>query len=333
WISRGVRNSLSQTSQMIAHISQNYDLSVRLPQTKDELGEMAVNINLMLIAFQQVCQEMIAAAFQLAAASEELAASTEESSVAVGRQSSETEQVATAMNQMSTSMQEVANSTASAVDAVTSADNEANEGRKVVVLSIDAIRALAGEVDRASLVIEELSVDSQNIGSVMDVIRGIAEQTNLLALNAAIEAARAGEQGRGFAVVADEVRTLAKRTQESTAEIQQTIDKLQARANSAVTVMQESKRKADAGMGAASSADHSLTKITSAVSTINGIMLQIASAAEEQSVVAEEINRSLTAIRDVSSEVGLGAGQTAEASNDIAQLATNLQGMVSRFKV
>ncbi len=333
WISVSIRNSLDDTNKVINHIIENRDLSVRVPESKDELGQMAGNFNLMLTEFHGVLGEMTAASTQLAAAAEELSAVTEESSCGVNKQRSETDQVATAMNEMTTSMHEVASNSASAAQAVTSAEQEANSGRQVVSQSISEMHALAAEVDKASVVIGELSADSQAIGSVMDVIQGIAEQTNLLALNAAIEAARAGEQGRGFAVVADEVRTLAQRTQESTSDIWKTIESLQKRASSAVAVMEEGKQKAEQGVAAASSADDSLNTITTAVTTISDMMTQIASAAEEQSAVAEEINRSLVAISDVASEVSEGSDQTALASNDIAQLATNLQGMVARFKL
>lgn len=333
WIARGVQWSLAQTNQVIRNITQNNDLTLRVAEGKDELGEMGGNLNLMFDTFRHIMHELAAAAIQLAAASEELAAVTEESSVGIQRQRSETEQVATAMNEMSASMHEVAGNSAAAAQAVASADRDAASGRQVVLQSIQSIRMLAGEVEKAAGVINELATDSQSIGSVLEVIKGIADQTNLLALNAAIEAARAGEQGRGFAVVADEVRTLAKRTQESTAEIQQTITRLQGRANSAVTVMDGGKRQAEQSVGAAAKADESLGAITKSVATINDMTTMIASAAEEQSVVAEEINRSLTSISDVAIEVSEAANQTAKAGNDIARLASNLQGMVSRFKV
>ena len=333
WISLSIRKSLDSTNKSINHIIENRDLSVRVPESKDELGQMAGNFNQMLTEFHGVLGEMTAASTQLAAAAEELSAVTEESSAGVQKQSSETDQVATAMNEMSASMSEVASNTASVSQAANHADQQAGEGREIVLQSIDVIRELASEVDKASEVISELSVDSQNIGSVMDVIIDIAEQTNLLALNAAIEAARAGEQGRGFAVVADEVRTLAQRTQESTLDIRKTIERLQSRAESAVQVMQVGKEKAEQGVSASSQAEESLASINTAVTTINDMVTQTASATEEQSAVAEEINRSLVSIRDVSSEVSVGAGQTAQASNDIAQLATNLQGMVARFKL
>ena len=333
WITLTIRKSLDNTNLTVRNIIQNRDLTIRVPQSQDELGEMAGNFNEMLDAFQGILREMVAASTQLAAAAEELSAVTEESSIGVQKQSSETDQVATAMNEMSATMTEVASNTSSVSQAANHADQQAGEGRQIVLQSINVIHELATEVDKASTVISELSVDSQNIGSVMDVILEIAGQTNLLALNAAIEAARAGEQGRGFAVVADEVRTLAQRTQESTAEIRQTIERLQSRADNAVQVMQAGKLKAEEGVEASSRADESLGSITTAVATINDMVTQIASATEEQSAVAEEINRSLISIRDVSSEVSLGADQTAQASNDIAQLATNMQGMVARYKV
>jgi len=328
----GIKRSLAATNQRIQEIAQNQDLRLRVPEGRDELGEMGANVNRMLAAFQQVCEELIAHSTQLAAASEELSAVTEQSNCAVQRQGSETDQVATAMNQMSASMLEVANNAASAVQAVNVANSDSAAGRSVVMQSISAITELADEVGNASSVIEDLACDSNNIGSVLDVIKGIAEQTNLLALNAAIEAARAGEQGRGFAVVADEVRTLAQRTQESINEIQQTIERLQSRARKAVAAMSQGKHKADAGVEEAGKADNSLAAIAHSVTNIDDMMTQIASAAEEQSAVGEEINRSLTAIRDVAGEVFEGSSQVASTSTEIAQLAGNLQNMVTRFK-
>ncbi len=332
-IAMAIQRSLAQTNEVIGRITQRNDLTLRIVEGKDELGEMGANLNRMFDAFRHILHDLAAAATQLAAASEELAAVTEESSAGIQRQRSETEQVASAMNEMSTSMQEVAGNSAAAAQAVATADRDAISGRQVVSQSIQAIRLLAGEVEKAAGVINELAADSQSIGSVLEVIKGIADQTNLLALNAAIEAARAGEQGRGFAVVADEVRTLAKRTQESTAEIQQTITRLQGRANSAVTVMDGGKRQAEQSVETAAKADASLGAITKSVATINDMTTMIASASEEQSAVAEEINRSLTSISDVASEVSEAAHQTAKSGNDIAKLASNLQSMVARFKV
>ncbi len=333
WISVGIRRSLNQTQLAIEHVVVNRDLVARVPESNDELGQMAAQFNGMLAEFQRILHEINQGVSSMAAATEELTAVTEQARSGVERQRSETDQVATAMQEMSASMHEVARNTGSVSEAVGEATQESSEGQLVVGKAIDAIHALAGKIDKGVEVIDKLSTDSQDIGSVMDVILGIAEQTNLLALNAAIEAARAGEQGRGFAVVADEVRTLAQRTQESTAEIQRTIERLQAGAERAVTVMDEGKQCAEIGVKAASSANESLNAINNSINTINDMVLQIASASEQQSAVSDEISRSLTAIQDVAVEVSEGAGHTSAACGDIAKLAGKLHDMAARFKV
>ncbi len=230
-------------------------------------------------------------------------------------------------------MQEVARNASSASQAAQEADGEAGNGKQVVSASIDAINALAGEVEKAAEVIDKLETDSENISKVLDVIKGIAEQTNLLALNAAIEAARAGEQGRGFAVVADEVRTLASRTQQSTEEIHEIIERLQADAESAVQVMNTGRGQAQSSVEQAAHAGESLERIAKAVTTISDMNAQIASAAEEQTAVAEEINRNIVGITQAGQESAQGAQQTATSSEELAKLAARLQGLVSQFRV
>ena len=333
WISGGIRRSLSETNRVIQDIAEHKNLSLRVPEGKDELGEMGANFNGMMASMEGVIHQVASASTQLASAAEELSAVTTQSRTAVECQKSETDQVATAMNEMTASMHEVAQNAAEAAKAVSDADREAARSHEIVAGSIDSIRSLAGEIDNASNVIERLAGDSESIGSVLDVIKGIAEQTNLLALNAAIEAARAGEQGRGFAVVADEVRTLAQRTQESTNEIQQTIEKLQARAKEAVSVMSHGSERAASSLEQVAQGNDSLDNIIAAVATITDMTTQIASASEEQSMVSEEINRSIVSISDVSAEVATGAGQTEIASHDIAKLASDLRETVEQFKV
>jgi methyl-accepting chemotaxis protein len=237
------------------------------------------------------------------------------------------------MNEMSATVQEVARNAVEAAEAAKEADNTFHQGKQVIDRVIEAIGELANEVEKAANVIQQLEAESMNIGSVLDVIKSIAEQTNLLALNAAIEAARAGEQGRGFAVVADEVRTLAGRTQQSTQEIEEMISKLQSGANNAVKVMETGKDMTKVGVDQAAAAGEALLTINTAVERITGMNTQIASAAEEQSSVAEEINRSIVSINEVAEQSAAGAQQTAQASNDLARLADQLKALVGRFKV
>ncbi len=239
-------------------------------------------------------------------------------------QKDEVDKVATAMTEMSATVHEVARNATEAAEAAQRADEETTKGKMVVSQAIEAIDLLANEVNDAAQVIHRLEQDSDEIGAVLDVIRGIAEQTNLLALNAAIEAARAGEQGRGFAVVADEVRTLAQRTQQSTQEIQNMIERLQSGAQDAVKAMEQGRSRAQVGVEQAAEAGTSLETIAQAVGTISDMNTQIATAAEEQSVVAEEINLNIVSISDmadkIASESGagdLGAGQVTAACEEI----------------
>ncbi len=309
------------------------DLTARVAyKGKDELGHIARSFNTLGEKFHTVIHELSAATTQLTSAAEETSAVTEETSAGIRQQQSEIEQVATAMHEMTATVQEVAHNANSAAGAAHKADEEADTGKRVVAQTIEAIDVLATEVERAAQVIQKLEQDSEEIGTVLDVIRGIAEQTNLLALNAAIEAARAGEQGRGFAVVADEVRTLASRTQQSTQEIQGMIERLQNGARDAVKAMETSRSRAQVGVEQAAQAGTSLDSITRSVTTINDMNAQIASAAEEQSAVAEEINRKISTISDVAQSTAQGAQQTATASEQLAQLAEQLQSLMGRFR-
>lgn len=332
---RLIARPIARTTLALNDIAEGEgDLTRRLdvPGT-DELARLAAAFNRFAERIQALVRQLASAAAQLAAAAEELSASSEQSTREIGRQQSETDQVATAMNEMTATVQDVARSANEAARSAQQTDDQAAAGRDVVSLSIDSIQSLAAEVEDAAGVIQRLSSHSEEIGTVLDVIRGIAEQTNLLALNAAIEAARAGEQGRGFAVVADEVRTLASRTQTSTQEIQRMIEGLQGNAGKAVEAMEKGRLQAKDSVEQAGKAGESLEAITVAVRNISDMNTQIASAAEEQSAVAEEINRNVANIGQSIDETARGSAQISGASQELARLAADLQEKVGQFKV
>ena len=333
----GLYMSIMDNLQRVGNATQSMadgDLTTRLKiKGNDEMQLIATDFNSMAEKFEALVQQIVSATSQLAAASEEVAVISQESAANLNNQRSETEQVATAMNEMSATVQEVARHAGDASGAAANADNEAKAGNSIVSLASTSIDELAHEVENASGVINQLADDSDKIGTVLDVIKGIAEQTNLLALNAAIEAARAGEQGRGFAVVADEVRTLAGRTQESTQEIEAMIDKLQSGAKNAVTAMESGREKATVGVEQTKQAGEALAAITRAVSTISEMNIQIASAAEEQSATTEEMNKNIININQLADETANSADQSTAASAELSKLASDLQNLVNQFKI
>lgn len=333
-LSVSISGPLNRLRRAIETIERNSDVCVQIDlYSKDEVGQTAGALNKMLSKFNGMLSEVTRSTQQLASASDQMSGLADEGSDSVQKQLIETEQVASAINEMTATVQEVARNAARAAEAANTANAKAREGQTVVGQTMSNINALAGEVEKAAGVIQQLETDTESIGMILDVIRGIAEQTNLLALNAAIEAARAGEQGRGFAVVADEVRTLASRTQQSTQEIQQMIQRLQSGASEAVKVMEDGRAQAQHSVEQAGEARTSLKEITSAVDTISDMNVQIAGAAEEQGTVAEEVNRSISNISVIGDQTAQGVKQTASASENLAQLATHLQFLVGQFKV
>jgi len=302
-------------------------------KNSDELGRIADSAEVLRSSFGNSISNVAESSQSLSGAIGELGSVIEVTRNGVLDQQRETDQVATAINQMTATVQEVAQNAATAAGAATTADQEAQDGRHVVTRTIDNIETLSQKIQQGTETINQLANESNNIGAVLDVIRGISEQTNLLALNAAIEAARAGEAGRGFAVVADEVRALASRTQESTQEIQQMIERLQTGAQNAVQVMGESKHSAEETALQASKAGTTLENITASVTHINDMNTQIATAAEQQSNVAEEINRNVVAISEIADHSAEGAKRIDEANNNLNQIAVQLKEMVGRFRM
>ncbi len=309
------------------------DLTSRLKvKGKTELAWVAASFNGFVKKIAKTIDEIRLTSDKLGQHAQNLAAIAQQTESGVSQQKSETTLVATAMEQMTATAQEVAKNAVNATDAVSCADEEATCSKNIVTEVVSSINSLAAEVENAASVIHQLDSDSESIGEVLSVIQGIAEQTNLLALNAAIEAARAGEQGRGFAVVADEVRTLASRTQKSTQEIQTTIERLQARAREAVKVMENGKQQAAISVEKAASSGEALVNINSKIEIVQDMNTQIASAAEEQTAVAEEINRNIHSISKVSEQTSNGMQKTASSSHELLELADQLKQTVNQFK-
>ncbi len=309
------------------------DLTQRLVVAgSDEIAQMSTAFNRFAAKIQEVVSQITGFTAQLASAATQMAAITETTSAGAKTQHEQTDQVACAVTQMSSTVQEVARNAGEAANAAHHADTEAANGRDVVAKTVNSINDLAREIDTVSQAIHRLGTDSDNIGKVLDVIKSIAEQTNLLALNAAIEAARAGEQGRGFAVVADEVRTLASRTAQSTREIQHMIESLQTGSREAVRAMDGGRVMAQATVKQAAAAGESLEVIAGAVSTITTMNMQIATAMEEQNSVVENINKNIVSISMVSDQTAEGAEQTAKASDQLSHLAVELQTLLAQFK-
>lgn len=302
-------------------------------QRRDEFGVLLQALDTTRSNLREALGDVNGVTTQLAAAAEELSVVTGQTSAGVNAQRVETEQVATAMNEMAATVHEVAQNSEEASQAAQRADQLAKNGEQVLTAALDAISRLSNEVQQSTQAIYRLNENSANISTVLTVINGIAEQTNLLALNAAIEAARAGEAGRGFAVVADEVRGLAHRTQESTAQIEELIATLQQGAEDSVAMMDSSSSLAGNTLELAQQAGSELEAVTRVISEIQAMNMQIATAAEEQSSVAEEINRSVINVNSIADQSAAAVEEMAASSADLARLGQSLQDLVSRFKV
>ncbi|MCD5988221.1 methyl-accepting chemotaxis protein [Pseudomonas sp. CDFA 553] len=332
-ITRQITRPLQQTLEVVNRIASG-DLTHTITITRrDELGVLQQGIQRMGATLRDLISGIRDGVTQIASAAEELSAVTEQTSAGVNNQKIETDQVATAMQEMSATVHEVARNAEQASVAAANADTQARDGDKVVGEAITQIEKLASEVLRSSDAMTLLEQESDKIGKVMDVIKAVAEQTNLLALNAAIEAARAGEAGRGFAVVADEVRGLAQRTQQSTEEIESLIAGLQNGTRQVSQIMLGSRALTDNSVALTRKAGTSLESITQTVSSIQAMNQQIAAAAEQQSSVADEISRSIVNVRDVCEQTAEASEETAASSVELARLGGQLQMMVGHFKV
>ena len=329
-----ISKPVNYLQNLMNRISSNKDLTLRYEfDGAEEINQVGAALNEMMVSFEHSMNTVKISTMQLSASSEELTMITNTTHSGVQRQKIETESVASAMEEMTATVKEVARSASEAAEASRLADDESVRGRQLVVDTVSGIRNLATQVVEISSEMDQLQLEAGNITTTLQVIGSIADQTNLLALNAAIEAARAGEQGRGFAVVADEVRTLASRTQKSTQEISVIIERLQSRTRSAVAVMAKGREQAQRCVEQADVAGGALDKITSAVSSISEQNFQIASAAEEQNAVAAEIDRNIININDIAQESTLATSQTLETSNALAELATELHHIVEQFKL
>ncbi|WP_448090557.1 methyl-accepting chemotaxis protein [Pseudomonas azerbaijanoccidentalis] len=300
---------------------------------KDEPARLLGALASMQASLRKTIEQIAGSATQLGTAAEELSAVTQDASRGLQQQNNEIEQAATAVNEMTAAVEEVARNAVSTSEASNQSTQAAREGRDRVVQTVDAIQTMTHDVHNTSLMIEGLAAQGRDIGKVLDVIRAIAEQTNLLALNAAIEAARAGEAGRGFAVVADEVRALAHRTAQSTQEIEKMVAGIQNGTGEAVASMQQSNQRTQSTLEMARAAGVALEQITQSIHLINERNLVIASASEEQAQVSREVDRNLVNIRDLATQSAAGANQTSTATHELSRLAVDLNALVARFVV
>ncbi|MDH5231711.1 MAG: methyl-accepting chemotaxis protein [Gammaproteobacteria bacterium] len=321
-------------ARALKSVGDSKDLSVEFAHvSKDEIGQAFISFKTMLTSFSQTLSAIASNSLSMAKESDELTQVTQETTNGMKRQGGEIEQVATAMTELSHTVADVAKNTANAANTATEADSVAGRAQQDMDHTMSAIKMVAGEINQAESVIRNLKAESENIGSILDTIRGIADQTNLLALNAAIEAARAGEQGRGFAVVADEVRVLAQRTQDSTQEIQTLIEKFQSGTEEAGRVMSSSMEKANNTVEEAVQTSEYLNQITSMVGSIKGMNMEIAAAAEQQNATAEEMNRNISNINHESQITIDNALKLAKAGESVAAFSFSIQDHVKVFKL
>ena len=332
-ITRLITRPIAQAVQSAQRIARGDLTHAILTERTDEAGQLLMALSDMQGGLKSTLLEIANASDQLASAAEELSAVTEESSRGLTRQNDEIQQAATAVNQMTAAVDEVASNAVSTSQASRKATDEAEDGRQQVEQAVSGMSAMVVEINDSTQSVADLAGQVREIGKVIDVIRGIADQTNLLALNAAIEAARAGEQGRGFAVVADEVRALAHRTQTSTVDIEKMIGEVQVGADDAVAAMNKSLTWANNTQTLAQNAGEALQRITDSVALINERNLVIASASEEQAQVAREVDRNLLNIQDLSTQTAAGAHQTNASSQDLSRLATSFNVLVSKFQL
>lgn len=335
FVSRAITRPLKEVTKALHVLAQgDGDLTQRLvPQSKDEVGQLSRDFNTFLDKLHNIISNVAASTHRLAETAKNMQQITSESKDQIEHQQTETEQAATAMNQMAETVKDISRNAASAESSAQEADVRAKEGSNISNQAMNGMKTLVNEVETAADAIQELGKEVDDISQILNVIKDITEQTNLLALNAAIEAARAGEAGRGFAVVADEVRSLASRTQDSAAEIGKVINKLQSGSQTAVNTMEAARNQGQEGYNQVKRTHESLSDIVTSVTSISQMNTQIAAAAEQQSATTDEVNRNISTINSSTVATGEGTSRTVQTSYDLANLATELESLMGQFKL